>query len=119
MPKEQRWAATVGIQLAIAILLFFVDHALGYAALTISAIWWARRVPPLPWRLVIEAGIVLVFPLAGPRPFAGLFSIAFALFLAPQGGRGRPLPLPPPPAGTFLPSFLPPHGTTPLVLPVA
>ena len=38
MPKEQRWAATVGIQLAIAILLWFLDHALGSAALTIAAI---------------------------------------------------------------------------------
>src|SRR5215467_791336 len=88
MPKEQRWAATVGIQLAIAILLFFVDHALGYAALTISAIWWARRVPPLPWRLVIEVGIVLVFAIAGPRSLAVLFAIVFALAWAPEEWRG-------------------------------
>jgi branched-chain amino acid transport system permease protein len=93
MPKEQRWAATVGIQLAIAILLFFVDHALGYAALTISAIWWARRVPPLPWRLVIEVGIVLVFAIAGPRSLAVLFAIVFALAWAPEEWRGWLFPV--------------------------
>jgi hypothetical protein len=38
--------ATVGIQLAIAILFWFVDHSLGYAALTVSAIYWLRRLPP-------------------------------------------------------------------------
>jgi branched-chain amino acid transport system permease protein len=106
LPKEQRWAATVGIQLAIAILLFFVDHALGYAALTISAIYWARRVPPLPWRLVIEAAVVLVFAIAGPRSLAVLFAIAFALFWAPQEWRGWLLPLAATLTAIFYPFFV-------------
>jgi branched-chain amino acid transport system permease protein len=105
LPREQRWAATVGIQLAIAILLFFVDHALGYAALTISAIWWARRVPPLPWRLAIEVGIVLVFAIAGPRSLAVLFAIVFALFWAPEERRDWLLPLAFTLAAIFYPFF--------------
>ena len=34
---------------------FFVDHALGYAVLTLSAFYWIRRLPPLPWQLGAQA----------------------------------------------------------------
>jgi branched-chain amino acid transport system permease protein len=106
LPKEQRWAATVGMQLAIAILLWFVDHALGYAALTVSAIYWLRKLPPLPWRLALEGGIVLAFAVFGPRSLAIIFAIVFGLFWAPHEWRGWLFPLAATLTAIFYPFFV-------------
>jgi branched-chain amino acid transport system permease protein len=105
LPKQQRWAATIGIQLAIAILLWFVDRSLGYAALTITAIYWLRRLPPLPWRLALEAGIVLVYAITGPRSVAVVLAIAFALFWAPKEWHGWLIPLTATLTAVFYPFF--------------
>jgi branched-chain amino acid transport system permease protein len=40
-----RIAIAVALQLVAAILLYTVDHSLGYAALLISAVYWMRRLP--------------------------------------------------------------------------
>ena len=52
LPDQTRWTVGTAAAVVLAILLFFVDHALGYATLTITALWWIRHLPPLPWRLV-------------------------------------------------------------------
>jgi hypothetical protein len=44
---------------ALAILLYFVDHSLGYAVLTLSAVYWQRRLPPIPWRLALRSSLAL------------------------------------------------------------
>jgi branched-chain amino acid transport system permease protein len=93
LPEEQRAAATVGVQLGLAILLWFVDHALGYAVLTIAALLWLRKLPRLPWGLALEAAIVIVFAAAGPRSLAVIFAIAFALSWTPRQYRRWLFPL--------------------------
>ncbi|HEV2592016.1 MAG TPA: hypothetical protein VGU02_08985, partial [Gaiellaceae bacterium] len=42
---EQRLVISLGAALVVAILLWLVDHALGYAALIITTIYWLRRAP--------------------------------------------------------------------------
>ena len=48
LPDQTRWIVGTAIAIVLAIVLFFVDHSLGYAVLTIAALWWLRHVPPLP-----------------------------------------------------------------------
>jgi branched-chain amino acid transport system permease protein len=79
LPERQRWAATIAAQIVVAILLFFVDHSLGYALLTLSAIWWLRRLPMYP-RIAVEAGLVIVFAFSNVQSLAVLLAIAFAVF---------------------------------------
>jgi branched-chain amino acid transport system permease protein len=74
-------------------VLFFVDHSLGYAVLTITALWWIRRLPPLPWRLVAEVALVAIFLVTGVSSLAIALAIAFAVFWVPQPFRTRVLPV--------------------------
>jgi branched-chain amino acid transport system permease protein len=92
MPFEQRLGVSIGVTIAFAILLYFVDHALGYALLTLSALYWIHRLPPLPWKLGAQALLVLVFLVFDPRSLAVLLAIAFAVFWIP--GRLRIWALP-------------------------
>ena len=93
LPAEQRLAATLGLQLALAIALWFLDHSLGYAAATVAALLWTRKLPPLPWRLALEAGIVVIFAAAGPWSLAVILAIAFGLFWVPAAYGKWVLPL--------------------------
>jgi branched-chain amino acid transport system permease protein len=93
LPFEQRAGASIGAAIALAILLFFVDHALGYAVLTISALYWIHRLPPLPWKLGAQAALVAVFLIFGPRSFGVLLAAFFAMFWVPQQIRSWALPV--------------------------
>ena len=83
LPELQRIAIVAGIELLVALGLFVLDHALGYAVLTIAALLWMRRLPPLPWKLAAQVVLVLVFLLTGVTSLAALLAIAFALFWVP------------------------------------
>jgi branched-chain amino acid transport system permease protein len=87
LPEDQRIGATIAAQLGVAILLFFIDHSLGYALATLSVVYWLRRMPRLPWRLGTELGLVAVFLVFGPRQFAAVLAIVFALFWIPERQR--------------------------------
>ena len=91
LPQQQRWAITVVLQLLLAILLFFVDHALGYATLVIAALLWLRKLSDLP-RLAVEGALVVA--LAYPQPSLAIaLAIVFAVFWAPNSYRRWLLPL--------------------------
>ena len=83
LEPAQRATISIGGIVLVSIPLFFIDHALGYGLLTIGAIFWIRRLPPLPWRLAAEAALVVVFLVAGPRSLAALLAIGFALSWVP------------------------------------
>ena len=77
LPFWHRVAITIGLELLIAIGLFFVDRSLGYAIATVAAISWLRRLPPLPWRLAGELVLISIFLFAGVGSLAATLAIAF------------------------------------------
>ncbi len=98
LPEHRRWLITIGIELAFSVLLWLLDHSLGYATALIFAILWLKRMPPLPWRLAAEAAIVGIFTLgwlAGPTPgsIPVLLVLVFAISWIPDGRRRWALPL--------------------------
>ena len=80
LPEQQRWGLTVGAQVGLAILLFFVDHSLAYAVLTVSALWWLRKLP-LYFRIAGEALLVLVFAFSHAKSLAVLLAVVFGVLL--------------------------------------
>jgi branched-chain amino acid transport system permease protein len=105
LPAEQRAGAAVGLELVLAVLLFFVDHSLGYAVVTISALYWIHRLPPLPWKLGTQAVLVLLFLIFGPVSLGILLAIAFAVFWVPDGPRRWVVPIVAVGAAVFYPFF--------------
>ncbi|MFL5929498.1 MAG: branched-chain amino acid ABC transporter permease [Gaiellaceae bacterium] len=93
LPDQTRWSVGTATALVVAVLLFFVDHALGYAVVTITALWWLRRLPPLPWRLVGQVVLVAIFLVAGVTSLALALAIAFGVFWVPRRYRTRVLPV--------------------------
>ena len=81
----ERAAISIGIAVAVSILLFFVDHALAYALLTITALYWIRRLPQFPHKLIAQALLVLVYLVMGPRTVAIVLAIAFLMTWVPEG----------------------------------
>src|SRR5262249_34186743 len=64
LSEHQRWAVTIGVEVIVPLLGFALDHALGYGLAVLFTVLWCRRMPPLPWRLATEAGLVAVFLIA-------------------------------------------------------
>jgi branched-chain amino acid transport system permease protein len=98
LPAPQRVTIQIVAQVAVAVLLFFVDHALGYALATAAALYWIRELPRLPWKLAAQIALVLIFVLAAThwhsvRSVGPLFAIAFAIFWIPRRYRTWALPL--------------------------
>jgi branched-chain amino acid transport system permease protein len=92
LPWQHRAGIAIALEVILAIGLFFIDKALGYAVLTIAALYWIHRLPPLPWKLAAQAALVLVFLVVGPRSFAATLAIAFAIFWIPEDKRTWALP---------------------------
>jgi branched-chain amino acid transport system permease protein len=84
LPERQRIAIVAALELLLALGLFTLDRTLGYAVLTVAALFWLRRVPPLPWRLAAEVAMVVVFLAFGVRSLAALLAIGFALSWVPE-----------------------------------
>jgi len=93
LPFVQRAAISIGLEILLAILFFFVDRALGYAVLTVAALYWIRRLPRFPWKLAAQALLVALFGIFGPRSFAAAIAIAFAVFWIPERRRTWALPI--------------------------
>jgi branched-chain amino acid transport system permease protein len=87
LPAASRAAISIGAIVVVSILLFLIDHALGYGLLTLGALYWIHRLPQLPWRLAAEAALVLVFLTAGPRSLAALLAVGYALTWVPPRHR--------------------------------
>jgi branched-chain amino acid transport system permease protein len=114
LPAQQRMVITIAAVIVLAIVGFVLDTALGYAVLTIAALFWLRRLPPLPWRLAAEAALVVVFLVFGPRPFAYILVIGFALSWVP--GRYRTYALPA--VAVLLAVLYPTYNTKMFTIPV-
>src|SRR5438093_4011976 len=93
LPQERRWAITIVLQLAIAFALWGLALSLTYAALFVFALLWLRKLPALPWRLGMEALLVIVFAIFGPRSLAIVLAVVFALLWVPGGYRKWLLPV--------------------------
>ena len=93
LPIEQRWGATIALQLALALGLWFLDRSLGYAALVVEVLLWLRKLPRLPWQLALQAVLVIVFAAVGPRSLAVLLAIVFAVLWLPHRYRKWLFPL--------------------------
>jgi branched-chain amino acid transport system permease protein len=93
LPFEQRAGIAIGVEVALAILLFFVDHALGYLVATAAALYWIHRLPPLPWKLAGQAIVVVIFFVTGVSSLAFALLIAFAVFWIPRRYRAWALPV--------------------------
>ena len=92
LPQQTRWGIAIAVELLVALVLFFVDHSLGYAVLTASALYWIHRLPRLPWRLVGQLVMVAIFLATGVPSLAVVLLIAFAVFWVPQRYRTWVLP---------------------------
>jgi branched-chain amino acid transport system permease protein len=80
LPDRTRAAISIGLELAFAVLVFFtLDHALGWAVVTIAAIYWILRLPRYPM-LACEVALVAIFAIFGPRTFALMLVLGFGVF---------------------------------------
>jgi branched-chain amino acid transport system permease protein len=108
LPETIRIAAVAGVEIAAGLLLFFVDHSLGYATWLVSALFWLRRIHPWRYRLAAELGLlallaVLALTWNTPWPLVIILAIAFAIFWVPasdgwttaRAGGLRAIPVPP------------------------
>jgi branched-chain amino acid transport system permease protein len=93
LPQRTRWAIAGGVELLLAVALFFVDHALGYAVLTAAALYWITKLPPLPWKLAAQLVMVSIFLFTGVPSLAAALAIAFGVFWVPSRYRSRVLPV--------------------------
>jgi branched-chain amino acid transport system permease protein len=93
LPFWYRVGISIGLELLLAILLFLLDHSLGYAFATGAALYWVRRLPRFPWRLAGQLVIISIFLLAGVTSLAAALAIAFAVFWIPERYRTWALPL--------------------------
>ena len=93
LTNEQRMGVGIAAVVVLAIIGFVLDTALGYAILVVVALFVVPRLPPLPWRLAAEAALVAAFLVFGPRAFAYVLAIGFALFWVPDRYRTWALPV--------------------------
>jgi branched-chain amino acid transport system permease protein len=114
LPFWYRVAFTIALELLVAIGLFFVDRSLGYAVATVAAIFWLRRLPPLPWRLAGELVLISIFLFAGVGSLAAALAIAFGVFWVPQRHRRWVLPV----AAVTLAVLYPFYASKMFVIPV-
>jgi branched-chain amino acid transport system permease protein len=114
LPTEQRVAIAVGLELALAVLLFFVDHALGYAVVTLAGLYWTYHVPRVPWRLVGQGVILAAYLVTAVWSLAATLAIAFALSWIPKRYRAWALPV----AALALAVLYPFYQTKMFVIPV-
>jgi branched-chain amino acid transport system permease protein len=92
-PYRTRAGISIGAEIALAILFYFVDHSLAVAVLALAALYWIHRLPALPWKLGAQVVLVALFLIFGPRSFAIILAIGFALFWIPERQRRWAMPL--------------------------
>jgi branched-chain amino acid transport system permease protein len=98
LPQEQRWAIAAGVEIVLAVLLWLLDHSLGYGAAVTVAFLWMPRLAPFPWRIALQAAVVAAFAIAAaasstPISIAIVLAIGCAFFWVPARPRRWVLPL--------------------------
>jgi branched-chain amino acid transport system permease protein len=94
---EQRLLISLGTSLVIAILLYFVDHALSYAALIITAIYWLRRFPAR-YKLPGEVAFIVLLAILAiawttPWSLVLLVAVIAAITWIPDGRKAWGIPV--------------------------
>ena len=97
LPESTRLGISTGTVVGLGILLFFVDHSLGYAVLLAGAIYRIEKLPPVPYRLAGMAGLLVllaVLAAAWSTPWSLVLLLAgtFAVVAIPGRQRSRVLP---------------------------
>ena len=83
LPELTRAGISIGLLVALSVVFFFVDHALAYGTLTVTALFWIRRLPPLPYRLAAQVALVVIYLIAEPRSVGYVLIVGFALTWVP------------------------------------
>ncbi len=114
VPALHRAIFSIGVAIAVGLLFYFtLDHALGFAVLTVAAVYWLRRLAFYP-RVAGEAALVLVFLVFGPRSLAAMLAVAFAVLTVPDRQRRWVLPLVALAAAILYPFYQPKLFTIPV-----
>ena len=119
IPEDARLAITVGTVVAIGILLFFVDHSLGYAVLLAGVIYRIERLPTLQLRWAGMGALVVflaILALAWSTPWSLVLLLAgiFAVVAIPAPQRSKVLPAAAVLAAVMYPFYLPKLFTLPI-----
>jgi branched-chain amino acid transport system permease protein len=93
LPRRDRWVIAGAVELLLAVALFFVDHSLGYLVLTVAALYWVTKLPPLPWKLAAQLVMISIFLLTGVWTLSAALAIGFAVFWVPHRYRNWVLPV--------------------------
>jgi branched-chain amino acid transport system permease protein len=88
--QELRWGVAIAIEVVIVIALALLEPSLGVGAALIFALFWLRRLPPIPWRAGAQAALVLIFLFEPTLSLA--LAIGFALWWVPDRHRRWVLP---------------------------
>ena len=60
--RKQPLAVHAGVSIALFLILagalWSLDHSLSYAVLTIGALYWIHRLPPLPYKLAAQRSCI-------------------------------------------------------------
>jgi branched-chain amino acid transport system permease protein len=97
IPESTRLGISTGTVVGLGVLLFFVDHSLGYAVLLAAVIYRIEKLPPMPYRLVGMAALVVLLAIlatAWSTPWSLVLLLAgiFAVVAIPRRQRSRVLP---------------------------
>ncbi len=82
LPQLERDLIALGLEVLVAIVFYTLDSSLGIGFALVVALLWQRRLDPVPWRLVAQAGILAVciaLAAAGNTRWSLPIAIAFAL----------------------------------------
>ena len=91
LPRETRWGIWIGIELAIAVGIWFIDRSLAVGLLVLFAILWLPRLEPL-WRAGVQVALVVIFALlaldrASVRAVPVVLAVGFLLSWLPRADR--------------------------------
>jgi branched-chain amino acid transport system permease protein len=89
LPERQRIATVAIVEAVLGLLLFLVDHSLGYATWLVSGLFWLRRIHVWRYRLAAEAALLVllaILALAWTTPWALviILAVGFVVFWVPD-----------------------------------
>ena len=119
LPENTRVAISTGIVVGLGILLFFVDHSLGYAVLIAGAIYRIEKLPKLELRWIGMAALVVLLGFLAlvwntPWSLVVLLACIFAVFGLPNPLRSKVLPVAAVVAAVMYPFYLSKLFTLPI-----
>ena len=89
LSDRERTALTLGLEIAVVAAIWpGLDQSLGVGLAVLFTILWLPKLPPWPWRLAVEVGLVAIFAIAALnwaslRSVAPTLAIGFAISWIP------------------------------------